>query len=193
MPKFITSGVSTPVEDVAVEIVISKEQIRHMALDAVARRMSMKRVQADPEDGPDAEDYEVDSGSLAVYLKAAADAVVGEAAPALVDAAIKKAIDEQIAKGFSTVSRYGGATEPKTLNQMFQEAFVTEQRHGNYGNERTMTRAQRIVEEKVEEAMKGALKEELEQLRAQFRKALTDKFTAAASEALRKAVMDAGS
>lgn len=180
-------------EAVEVTFSITKAQLEEMAREAVAHRMNVKRVVADDDDQyADKDGYTyVDSSTLNSFLKQAARERINEAAPALIEKTILDAINEQVTKGFASTDGYGNPRgTPKSLNQLIQEAFNREVRTGNSYNSRSVSLVESVVSERVIESMNKVLDKELEAMRAEFRKALTGKFTEAAAEALRRAVMD---
>jgi len=139
------------------------------------------------------EDGEEIAAGLGGLLTTVADSVVKEVKGRFEDQiekevkrAIEEAVKAQIASGFFTVDRYGGRTEPKSLNQIIQEQLSAKSSRGYQMPERTM--AMHVIADAVENALKGELAAELKQLKEAFASQVKAKLSAAAGEAISRAM-----
>jgi hypothetical protein len=103
-----------------------------------------------------------------------------------VQTAIKEAVKAQLDSGLFTVGQYGGRTDPKSLNQIIQEQLSAKSSRGYQMPERTM--AMHVITDAVENALKGELAAELKQLKEAFASQVKAKLSAAAGEAISRAM-----
>lgn len=164
------------------EATVSEEQIQAMVLDEVSRCIRGSRVSAD-ENG---DEVRWEESAIRPVIEKEVRRQVGEAVTKLAEENIRTAIEDGFKRGFEQ-GEYANP-EVLTLQQMIENYMTKKRRVGDYNSRVEKTEAEILVESCVEQCLRAELAVTLRELNEKFKAALTQKFTDAAAEALRRAV-----
>lgn len=165
--------------------VLSAEELNAMVKEHVARSIRGHRVSFN-EDG---EPVDWEENLLGPMLRNEVKIQVGAALEKRLEGLIAEIVTTGLKEGFYVKGDGYGAQEQRlTLKEWVTRHLTRKTREGNYSNNPELTAPERVIAAVVEDALRKDFAKVLEELTQKFKAALTQKFTDAAAEALRRAV-----